>query len=728
MFRRLSQLSLSTWIFIGLGLGLLFGLFFGELCRPLNVVGKAFIKLLQMGVLPYMVVTLIHGVGSLSHDDAKLMAGKGSLMLVFFWVVGLIVIFAFTFAFPVTQTSSFFRASEPQTVEAVDLLDYYIPSNIFDALSDALVPAIVAFSVFLGVALLSIQNKEPFLSMFLVLARALSQMTKMVIKTAPIGVFALTATFVGTISFEQLQRLQVYFVCYILATLVLTFWLLPMIVTCFTSFTFKDVLNFSKEALVLGFTTGNNFVVLAVIADKSKELFAKVAPKEEKTGNIIDSVLPLAYSFPSVGKLIEILFILFVAWYVNQSLGIAKHLELALAGVMSLFGSPKVGIPFLLKYMELPGDYFDLYIMADVVTRRFKVLLQTMSMQALTLIVSYLLIRKAVFSGRRIVTALAGTVLLMTLFTLTARIGLDFLVRDTYHEDQVLMDMEITDQAPATIMQSPTGLKDALPSPMERQEDLLKQIKGRGALRVGYDAEALPFAFFNSKKELVGYDIYFAHRLAGDLGVSIEFVPVTRATVKKHFDEGICDIVMAAFPMRVDDLGKMNFSRPYMEMKAAFIVKDYRKKEFQTRSDMRVIGGLRVAVTPANSLEDRRLLGAYLPNAQLVELGSIREFFSTDGVADALLTTDKIGKAWALLYPEFGVALPKPHLFVYDVAYPIPIAKGDYFFLEYLNHWLTLQQTSGVVAQQFDYWILGKTPYRKKPRWSIIRNVLHWVD
>ena len=77
--------------------------------------------------------------------------------------------------------------------------------------------------------------------MLSVLAKGLTQMTKMMIKTAPIGVFALTASFVGTISFEQLQRLQVYFVCYILAASVLTFWLLPMIVTIFTGFTFKDV-------------------------------------------------------------------------------------------------------------------------------------------------------------------------------------------------------------------------------------------------------------------------------------------------------------------------------------------------------------------------------------------------------------------------------------------------------------------------------------------------------
>jgi len=46
MFRKLSHLSLSAWIFIGLSPGAFFGLFFGELCRPLDIVGKAFIKLL----------------------------------------------------------------------------------------------------------------------------------------------------------------------------------------------------------------------------------------------------------------------------------------------------------------------------------------------------------------------------------------------------------------------------------------------------------------------------------------------------------------------------------------------------------------------------------------------------------------------------------------------------------------------------------------------------------
>lgn len=728
MFSRLSRLSLSAWIFIGLGFGVFCGIFFGELCAPLGFVGKAFIKLLQMGVLPYMVISLIHGVGSLSQSDAKIMALRGVLILGLFWLIGLAVIFGFSFAFPTSTTSSFFAVSEPRTADRVDLLDYYIPANIFDALSDNLIPAIVLFSVFLGIALLRVKNREPFLNVISTLAQALNEMTRIVIKTAPIGVFALTAAAAGTISIEQLQRLQVYFVCYILATGVLVFWMLPMLVTCFTSFRFRDVLGFAKDALALGFSTGNNFVVLAVIADKSKELFSTLDKREQRFGNVVDSVLPLAYSFPSVGKIIEILFILFVAWYVNQTLGIGKQIELAFAGVFSLFGSAKIGIPFLLDYMELPSAYFDLYMMADVVTRRFRVLLQTMSMMAITLIVTSLILRKSIFSARKILTTIFVTAILMTASIAAARLGLSIAVRDAYHEDKVLMNMEIKDRSPAGMLGDPIVNQEPLSDSSNMQEDILKRIQNRGKIRVGYDDDALPFAFYNARGELVGYDIYFAHRLAKNLGVSLDLIHLTRSQVKEYLDKGICDIVMSAFPIRLDDLGKMNFTRPYMEMKSAFVVKDFRKKDFQKQSDIKSMANLRVAVTPANSPEERRLLRSHLPNTKLVELDNIKSFFLKENCADVLLTTDKIGKAWALLHPEYGVAVPKPYLFVYDLSYPTPLTCGDHKFLEYLDHWLTLQQTSGELANQFDYWILGKTPERKIPRWSIIRNILHWVD
>ena len=78
---RWKRLSLSYRILIGLGLGILTGVFFGELVQPLEVVSNAYIRLMQMTVIPYMAVALIVGLGQLSLTQAKLLAVKGLVLL-----------------------------------------------------------------------------------------------------------------------------------------------------------------------------------------------------------------------------------------------------------------------------------------------------------------------------------------------------------------------------------------------------------------------------------------------------------------------------------------------------------------------------------------------------------------------------------------------------------------------------------------------------------------------
>jgi proton glutamate symport protein len=77
------RLSLSTQVLIGLILGLLAGVVFGELMAPLQDVGKAFILLLQMTVLPYITLSLITGLGALTYTQVKdLILKAGALLLI----------------------------------------------------------------------------------------------------------------------------------------------------------------------------------------------------------------------------------------------------------------------------------------------------------------------------------------------------------------------------------------------------------------------------------------------------------------------------------------------------------------------------------------------------------------------------------------------------------------------------------------------------------------------
>ena len=69
-------MTFSQKILTGLALGVVTGLFLGDLAAPLRVVADAFVRLLQMTVLPYVTVSLIVGIGSLDPAVSKLVKGR----------------------------------------------------------------------------------------------------------------------------------------------------------------------------------------------------------------------------------------------------------------------------------------------------------------------------------------------------------------------------------------------------------------------------------------------------------------------------------------------------------------------------------------------------------------------------------------------------------------------------------------------------------------------------
>jgi Na+/H+-dicarboxylate symporter len=100
---------------------------------------------------------------------------------------------------------------------------------------------------------------------------------------------------------EDLSRLQVYFVAYTVGALLLCFWLVPMLVSTLTPFSYRDVLRITRDPLVTGFTTGNLLVVLAMLADNCKLLFhERDQESSSHAESVIDVSLPIAFTFPNL--------------------------------------------------------------------------------------------------------------------------------------------------------------------------------------------------------------------------------------------------------------------------------------------------------------------------------------------------------------------------------------------------------------------------------------------
>jgi hypothetical protein len=137
------KLSVSTQVVLALLLGVLVGLFFGEHIAFLQPVGRAFILLLQMTVLPYIVLSLMTGLGSLNYQQVKTLALRVGILLVISWGLAFLVILLMPLAFPTWVSASFFSTSLIEKQEDLNLFTLFIPSNPFFSLSNNFVPAVV---------------------------------------------------------------------------------------------------------------------------------------------------------------------------------------------------------------------------------------------------------------------------------------------------------------------------------------------------------------------------------------------------------------------------------------------------------------------------------------------------------------------------------------------------------------------------------------------------------
>ena len=45
-----------------------------------------------------------------------------------------------------------------------------------------------------------------------------------------------------------------------------------------------------------------------------------------------------------------------------------------------------------------------------------------------------------------------------------------------------------------------------------------------------------------------------------------------------------------------------------------------------------------------------------------------------------------------------------------------------------MNAWLLIEAKSGGIDELYDYWVQGKTGHVQPPRWSVVRDVLGWVN
>ncbi|BBH19715.1 proton glutamate symport protein [Paenibacillus baekrokdamisoli] len=348
----MKKFGLAIQVFIGLTLGIIVGaIFYGNpmIATYLQPIGDVFIRLIKMIVVPIVISSLIVGVAGTG--DIKKVGKLGVKTLLYFEIVTTIAIIVGLLMANIFQpgnglnqeqlvktdiTKYVHTAASVQSHGFADTFVNIVPNNIFEALSNGNMLAIIFFSVMFALGIASIGEKgKPVINFFQGVSESMFWVTNQIMKLAPIGVFALIGVTVSKFGISSLIPLgkliaTVYGGMFIFVLVVFG------LIAKMAGTSIFAMIRILKDELVLAYSTASSESVLPKLMQKMEDFGCPKA--------ITAFVIPTGYTFNLDGStLYQAIVALFIAQMYGIHLSIMTQITLVLVLVVTSKGI--AGVP-----------------------------------------------------------------------------------------------------------------------------------------------------------------------------------------------------------------------------------------------------------------------------------------------------------------------------------------------------------------------------------------------
>ncbi len=205
----------------------------------------------------------------------------------------------------------------------------------------------------------------------------------------------------------------------------------------------------------------------------------------------------------------------------------------------------------------------------------------------------------------------------------------------------------------------------------------VEQIKKSGVIRIAVFSDKKPFGYVDEYGKYQGYDVYFAERLAKDLGVKVKYVPVEAAARVEVLETGKVDIVLANFTVTPARAEKVDFALPYMKCALGVVSNE---KDLITSPEQ--LEGKTLIVSKGTTAET--FFTENYPKVNLLKFDQYSEAYNAlvDGRGAGLSTDNTEVLAWAIENPGFEVGITS--LGSLDTIAPA-VTKGNKTLLDFIN-------------------------------------------
>ncbi len=369
------KISLAWQILIALVLGIIVGAVLHNqpgdrdwlIINVLKPAGDIFIHLIKMIVVPIVISSLIVGIAGVG--DAKKLGRIGVKTIVYFEVITTIaIILGITLAnvfhpgagidmstLTTTDISKYEATTQqvqngPHSLVATILS--IIPQNIFASLVNGDMLAIIFFSVMFGMGLSALPavHRDPLITLFRSVSETMFKVTHMIMRYAPVGVFALIAVTIASFGFSSLLPLA-KLVGLVYAAILLFALVVLGAVARICGLRIMTIIRILKDELILAYSTSSSETVLPRIMEKME---AYGAPK-----SITSFVVPTGYSFNLDGStLYQSIAAIFIAQLYGIDLSLTEEIVLVLTLMVTskgIAGVPGVSFVVLLATLGSVG-------------------------------------------------------------------------------------------------------------------------------------------------------------------------------------------------------------------------------------------------------------------------------------------------------------------------------------------------------------------------------------
>ncbi|MEQ4517221.1 MAG: glutamate/aspartate:proton symporter GltP, partial [Pantoea agglomerans] len=322
---------------------------------------------IKMIVVPIVISSLIVGIAGVG--DAKKLGRIGVKTILYFEVITTIAIVVGITLANVFQPGT---GIDMSTLATVDISKYeattaevqggphslvttilsLIPQNIFASMAKGDMLPIIFFSVLFGLGLSSLpsEQRDPLVNLFRGISEAMFKVTHMIMRYAPVGVFALIAVTIANFGFASLWPLAKLVLLVYAAILFFAFVVLGGVAR-FCKLRITTLMRILKDELILSYSTSSSETVLPRIMEKME---AYGAPKA-----ITSFVVPTGYSFNLDGStLYQSIAAIFIAQLYGIDLSLTDEIVLVITLMVTskgIAGVPGVSFVVLLATLGSVG-------------------------------------------------------------------------------------------------------------------------------------------------------------------------------------------------------------------------------------------------------------------------------------------------------------------------------------------------------------------------------------